>query len=161
MSCVFVGLSDHRIYYGMNQTYAIRITDTASADHGRFSLKRKGEKVSLKDREKVLLRLVKGYAPDELAIQMAKTLPDRQTCYSSIDSCDGRLYVTKSHFVPVNFQEIDIFSTDGRYLFQGIIEIEAGSQINTEPVVKNDHVYLVIEDEMGDVFIAKYKTTMP
>ena len=155
------GSHDKKIYYAMNNEYTIYITDTNGTNHGHFSLDRQGEKVSLKDRENVLIELAKGYAPKELAIQMAKTLPDQQTCFSSIECYDGKLYLTQSHFVPINRQEFDIFSPDGHYLYRGIIKIEEGSRIRTEPVFKNDHVYLVFEDEEGDIHIAKYHTTMP
>jgi hypothetical protein len=145
----------------MNNEYSIHITDTSGANHGHFSLDRQGEKVSLKERENVLKELVKGYGPEELAVQLAKTLPDQQTPFSSIACYDGKLYLTQSHFVPVNCQEFDIFSSDGHYLYRGIITIEEGSRIKAEPVFKNDHVYLVFEDEEGDIHIAKYRTRLP
>jgi hypothetical protein len=158
---MILGHHNGRLYYGMNNRYTIYITDTRGTDYGCFSLKREGEKVSLKERENVLIELAKGYGPRELAIRMAKTLPDRQTCFSSIVSHDGKLYIIKSHFVPVNYQEIDIFSPEGHYLYQGIIKIEEEARIKTRPVFKNDHVYLVIEDENGEIYIAKYHTTLP
>lgn len=155
------GTQEKRIYYAMNNRYTVYITDIKGMDHGRFSLDRQGEKISLKEREDVLIELAKGYAPREMAIQMAKSLPDRQTCFSSIDSYDGKLYLAQSHFVPVNRQEFDIFSPDGRYLYRGILTIEEGSRIKSEPVFKNNFVYLVIEDEEGEITIAKYQTTLP
>lgn len=71
------------------------------------------------------------------------------------------LYVYKSHFIPVSQQEVDIFTPDGRYIYQGIIKVKEGSLIITEPVFKNNHIYLVLEDEEGETFIVKYKTKMP
>jgi hypothetical protein len=155
------GSGNKKIYYSMNNEYTIHITDTSGADFGQFSLDRQGEEVSLKDRENVLKELVKGYGPEELAIRLAKTLPDRQTPFSSIECYEGKLYLAQSHFVPVNRQEFDIFSPEGHYLYRAIITIEEGSRIRTEPIFKNDHVYLVIEDEEGDIYIAKYRTTLP
>jgi hypothetical protein len=155
------GTGNQKIYYSMNNVYKIYIIDKNGTDLGHFSLDRKGEKVSLKEREDVLIELVKGYGPKELAIRMAKTLPDQQTCFSTIECYDKKLYLAQSHFVPINQQEFDIFSPDGKYLYRGIITIEEGSRIKTEPVFKNNHVYIVFEDEEGDIHIAKYQTTMP
>jgi len=137
------GRYKNRIYYGMNNDYTIHITDIEARSHGRFSLQREPERVSLEEREDVLKRLAKGYAPEEMAIAMAKTLPDRVTCFSSIVTCGDRLYLFQSHFVPTHRQEMDIVDPEGRYLYRGILEIEKGANIMAGPVFAQGHAFLV------------------
>jgi len=155
------GRYQDRIYYGMNHQYKIYITDIQATPHGSFTLQRKGNPVTLKEREDVLIRLAKGFAPKELAIAMAKTLRDEVTCFSNIDTYDDLLYIFQSHFVPTHIQEMDIVSPEGEFLYRGIFKIEEGSVLLAGPFFAGGYAWLAGEDEEGEGFVAKYKTEMP
>ncbi len=93
-------------------------------------------------------------------------MPDEATYFNRIDIVNGLIYV----FVPYGKtvtpqQEIDIFSLDGKYLYRGVIRI--GSDLNIvfsefkNLIIKNNHLYVVVEDKDGARKIAKYKVVLP
>jgi 6-bladed beta-propeller len=156
-----VGQLNKKFYYGMNDKYGIYITDLEGKDFGGFKLQRKPVKVTLKEKEDFMLSLIKGLAPDSMARQLAKTLPEEETYFSNIESHNGMLYVFKSHFMPTNHQQIDVFTPEGKYLYRGLIKVEEGSVITAGPTLKGKTITLVLEDEEGELTLNKYKTTMP
>jgi hypothetical protein len=156
-----VGLHGDKLYFGMNDKYELYITGMDGKEHGGFSLQRKRKTVTLKQREDVLLTLVKGMAPDNLARQLAKTLPDEETYFANIESHKGLIYLFKSHFVPCSQQQIDIFSPDGKYLYRGFVRVEEGLAITAGPTIKNNSIHIVLEDEEGEITLNKYKTVLP
>jgi hypothetical protein len=156
-----VGYHQEKIYYGLNNDYKIHVTNLEGKDLGHFSLIRKKKKVSLKEREDYMLALVKGLAPEELGRRLAKTLPDTETYFSDIYSYDKLLYVFRSHFPPGAQQQIDIFTSEGKYLYKAFVKVGEGNTIVANPVFHKDHLYLAYEDEEGEVYVKKYATTMP
>ncbi len=156
-----VGRHDDKLYFGMNDKYEIYITDLDGKEHGSFSLNRKRNAVSLKQKEDLMLSLIKGLAPDDLARQLAKTLPDEETYFANIVSQNSLLYLYRSHFVPGSQQQIDIFSSEGKYLYRGFIKVEAGFTIAAGPTIQNNCIYMVLEDQEGEITLNKYNTVLP
>jgi 6-bladed beta-propeller len=156
-----VGQLHKKLYYGLNDKYRIYVTDLEGNDLGGFKLKREQVRVTLKEKEDFMLSLVKGLAPDEIARQLAKTLPEEETYFRNIEPHNGLLYVFKSHFVPTNHQQIDIFTPKGKYLYRGLIKVEDGFLIKAGPTLKGNTITLVLEDEEGEISLNKYKTIMP
>ncbi|MCP5047519.1 MAG: hypothetical protein GY940_10130 [bacterium] len=156
-----VGQLGGKLYYGMNDKYSLYITDLEGKDLGGFKLQRERKGVTLKEKEDVMLGLIKGYAPDSMARQLAKALPEKETYFSNIDSHGGLLYVYRSHFVAGNHQQIDIFSPEGAYLYRAFIRVQEGVIINAGPTFKNNSVYLALESEDGEITVNKYRTTLP
>jgi hypothetical protein len=156
-----VGKHNGKLYFGMNDKYEIYITDLEGKEHGSFSLSRKRTAVSLKQKEDLMLKLIKGLAPDDLARQLAKTLPDEETYFADIVSQNGLLYLYRSHFSPGRQQQIDIFSSDGKYLYRGFIKVEEGLAIAVGPTIQNDSIYMVLEDQEGEITLNKFKTVLP
>jgi hypothetical protein len=111
--------------------------------------------LSLKQKEDLLLKLIKGLGPDDLARQLAKTLPDEETYFANIVSQNGLLYLYRSHFSPGRQQQIDIFSSDGKYLYRGFIKVEEGLTIAAGPTIRNDSIYMVLEDQEGEITLNK------
>jgi hypothetical protein len=156
-----VGRHDDKLYFGMNDKYEIYITDLDGKEHGSFSLHRKRSAVSLKQKEDVMLKLIKRLAPDDLARQLAKTLPDEETYFANIVSHNGLLYLYRSHFIPGSQQQIDIFSSDGKYLYRGFIKVEEELTIATEPTIQNNCIYMALEDQEGEITLNKFNTLLP
>ena len=93
-------------------------------------------------------------------------MPDEATYFNRIDIVNRLIYV----FVPyvksaTPQQEIDIFSLDGKYLYRGVIRV--GSDLNIvfsdfkNLIIKNNHLYVVVEDKEGARKLAKYKVVLP
>jgi hypothetical protein len=156
-----VGRHDNKLYFGMNDKYEIYKTDLQGKDLGGFTLEREKSSATLKQKEQVMLDLVKGLAPPEIAKQLAKSLPDKETYYSNILSHNGMLYLYKSAFVPGNRQQIDIISLEGKYLYRGIIKVKEGTTIAIAPTFHKDYLYIALEDEADEITINKYKTVLP
>jgi hypothetical protein len=156
-----VGRHGDKLYFGMNDKYEIYITDLDGKEHGSFSLNRKRTSVSLKQKEDLMLKLIKGLAPDDLARQLAKTLPDEETYFANIVSENGLLYIYRSHFTPGSHQQIDIFSLDGKYLYRGFIKVEEGFTIAAGPTIQNNSIYMVLEDQDGELTLNKHNTVLP
>lgn len=156
-----MGYHDNQLYFGMNSTYDIFITDMNGKEIGSFSLTRKPKSVSLKEREDILLKLVKGHGPPELARQLAKTLPDKETYFHSIEVHDDLIYVFRSHFPPKHIQQIDIFSKEGKYLYKSYVKLKEGHLILSGPTFQDGHMYIAWEDEEGEGHLGKFNTSYP
>jgi hypothetical protein len=156
-----VGRQGDNLYFGMNDKYEIYITDIDGKEHGGFSLNRKRTAVSLKQKEDEMLKLIKGLAPDDLARQLAKTLPNEETYFANIVSHNDLLYLYRSHFVPGSQQQIDIFSSEGKYLYRGFVKVEEGLTIAAGPTIQNNSIYMVLEDREGEITLNKYNTVLP
>lgn len=156
-----IGHHENHLYFGMNSTYEIFITDMQGKAVGTFSLERKPKRVTLQEREEVMLRLVKGIAPPEVARQIARTLPDKETCFVNIEIINGLIYVARSHFPAGHQQQIDIFSREGKYIYKSFVRLAEGTTIIAGPVFRDGHLFLAWEDEEGEAFLGKFKTSMP
>lgn len=158
---MIVGHHQGKLYFGMNSKYEIFISDMQGKAIGSFSIDRKPKQVTLEEREEVMLKLAKGIAPAEVARQMAKILPDKETYFVSIRVNDGLIYVARSHFPAGHQQQFDIFSPEGKYLYKSFVRLKEGNRIIAGPIFKDGHLLLAWEDEEGEAFLGKFKTSMP
>jgi hypothetical protein len=78
---------------------------------------------------------------------------------------NGLVYVFQDNFgINWDNQQIDIFSPEGKYLYRSVIKPDNGSHIYFSPnnfLIKNGHMYAVLEDGEGEIVIVKYKITLP
>jgi hypothetical protein len=158
-----VGYGDQRIYYGMNDTYQINITDLDGRPLDSFSLDRKKQKVSDKDKRKSFERYSR--ISQRSLEQYIETTPNDCTFFSRIEVHDGLIYVNIPDILRRNTQRIDIFSLEGRYLYSGKIEIEpeltfTDSQLDN-PVIKDGFLYAILQTPDLSVKIAKYAIKLP
>ncbi len=156
-----IGEHNGSVYYGMNSTYSIHISDLQGKKRGNFLLKSRIDKVSLKQREDVLWKVGRGLAPREVVRRLAKTMPDTETHFSSIQVVGKHIYVFKSHFIPRNYQIIDIFSKGGKHLTRAKVSIDAGHAISAGPIFHEDFIYLGIMDEEDEFQLRKYRSAYP
>ncbi|MCP5046556.1 MAG: hypothetical protein GY940_05240, partial [bacterium] len=126
-----VGKSGDKLYYGMNDKFELYRTDLKGNQAGGFKLQREPRNVTLKEKEDLMMSLIKGLAPPELGKRLAKTLPDKETYFITIEEHNSLLYVFRSHFTFGNVQQIDIFSSDGKYLYRGLIKVDEGLVLTT------------------------------
>jgi hypothetical protein len=155
-----VTFHQNHLYYGMNDAYKITITDEKGKQVNSFSLKRDKGIVKQKDIVQRLVERAKGRAPKELLERLAKTLPKEETYFTRILVHKGLIYVFKSEFYATNVIQIDIFSSRGEYLYQGILSVEKGYLIRNR-IFTDRFLYLSLENEDGDNYLAKFKVTVP
>jgi len=156
-----LGKIGSKLYYGVNDKYVVYISDMDGNVQGSFSLKRKKTSVSEKEKIEFISRAARGRAPDNLIRTLAKKIPNQETYYSLIEEHNRLIYVYVSKFFRKNTQQIDIFSPGGKYLYKGIIKVESEYSIGMMPVIDNGYVYLVLEDEEGEITLNKYEITLP
>jgi hypothetical protein len=158
-----IGHFEDRIYYGMSDSYAIHITDISGKRLGKFSLLR--EKRSVSPKEKALRFEDYPQMSSQARRQIMDTTPDEVTSFTRIESHQDLIYVFKPEINQRNFQAIDIFSPEGRYLYRSKITVDEGltmmPQQSANPLLTEDHLYVDLMDEDLKVWIRKYKISLP
>jgi hypothetical protein len=153
---------NHKLYYGMNDAYEIHVTRLNGKVLNTFSLKRQKKPVSNETLRKQL-KLIDASAPVN---EIMKQLPKEITCYHRISIHKGHVLVFEDNFgTNWDCQSIDIFSLDGKYLYRTVFNPGPGVKIYFTSIgsilVKGDYLYVVLEDDEGEVVIAKYQIQLP
>ena len=156
-----------KIYYGNSDSYLIYVTDLKGnqLNSFSFSVQRKKSKVPADIKKERFEGLYKSF-PKDVIDQLYKSVPDEATFFNRIDIVNGLVYVFVPYVVPTTpQQEVDIFSLDGKYLYRGVIRV--GGDLNIvfsvfkNLIIKNNHLYVVVEDKDGIRKVAKYKVVLP
>ncbi|UCH96386.1 MAG: 6-bladed beta-propeller [Candidatus Aminicenantes bacterium] len=159
-----------KLLWGKNDTYLIKACDFSGKEHFTFSVEgRKRKKITQKYKEQVVSRMTfrtstrGGPSPDEIKKRLIKSIPDESTYFSRVEAGNnGLIYVYVSDPVRENGQEIDIFSSTGKYLYHANIAFPAVERIVANGVVfKGDFLYLVLEQDSGDLSFQKYSIKNP
>lgn len=160
---ITIGYFDGRIYYGMSDNYTIHMADLNGKKFGKFSLQRQKRKVS--PEEKVQRFEDYPRMSRQGRRQIMETTPDDVTSYTRIESHRDLIYVFEPEVIRRNFQAIDVFSPEGRYLYRSKIVVDEGltmmPQQSANPLLTDEHVYIVLVDEDLNVRIRKYKIRLP
>jgi len=151
----------NRLYFGMNDVYKINITDMNGKVINEFGLTRKKGTVSEKVKVDVLIKEAQGRAPKEMLVYLAKQMPSELTCFSNIEVHNDLIYVYMSYYERKNSWQLDIFSQEGKYLYRSFIKMPEGIVIDEIPVIHKEHIYLVLEDEEGELSVVKCKIPLP
>jgi outer membrane protein assembly factor BamB len=158
---VVLAYKNNKLYFGKSDHYKIRAADLEGKELLSFSLEgRERRKISEAFKKKRVggFRLNNARLPPDMAKQMMKSIPDYATYFSGLMVDDkGYIYVFVTDLEKENSQEIDIFSPEGKYLYHSEITFPRGSGISSGPILKGDHLYVVLEDESGALQLAKYK----
>ena len=153
---------EDKMAFGRSDQYEIFIADQAGSILTSFRLDRKRMTASLEDKR----RQVAGTRlPEEQKEKVVAQLPDEMTYFSHIEMIKGRIYVFAVDRVgeKTDSQQVDIFSSQGEYLYRGRIEfgdgLEFGSPSNL--VITDGHAYVILEDGQGRRTLAKYAIKLP
>jgi hypothetical protein len=163
---MILGYAENRLYWGMNTSYMINVSDLSGKKINSFSLKRKSKKVSDKFKRKYF-----EYPdlPAETLNKIAESFPNEISFFHRIEVHDGLVYV----FVPdvdleskmAKLKQIDIFSPEGEYLYRAHIEFEKDRHHLFSPlnnlIIQNGYLYAVLMDEEDNVLVAKYQIALP
>ena len=153
---------NHKLYYGVNDAYDIHVTLLNGKVLNTFSVKRQKKPVSNETLRKQL-KLIDASAPVN---EIIKKLPKEITYYHRISIHKGHVLVFEDNFgTDWERQSIDIFSLDGKYLYRTVFIPGPGVKIYFTSIgsilVKGDYLYVVLEDDEGEVVIAKYRIQLP
>lgn len=163
---MILGYAENRLYWGMNTSYMINVTELSGEKINTFSVKRRSKKVSDNFKKKYF---ESPNLPEEMINQIAKSFPNKISFFHRIEVHNGLVYV----FIPdvdlksksAKLKQIDIFSPKGEYLYRAHIKFEKNRHHLFSPlnnlVIQNSHLYAVLMDEAYNVIVAKYKIALP
>jgi hypothetical protein len=163
---MILGYAENRLYWGMNTSYMINVTDLSGKKISTFSVKRKSRKVSDNFKKKYFDA---PNLPPEMLTQIADSFPNEISFFHRIEVHNGLVYV----FVPdvdmekkrAKLKQIDIFSPEGEYLYRAHIKFEKNRQHLFSPfnslVIQNRYLYAVLVDEEYNARVAKYEIALP
>jgi len=156
-----VGFHDGNVYYGMNHEYRIKVLGTDGKIKHIFSIPGRKKKPITDKVKRQQLESSPQKPPPDIIEKIVKSQPNECTYFDYIEVHNGLIYLFLSNPFPKNFYEIDIFSLEGKYLYFAQIKVEENLTIIRKPVIKNNHLYMAVEYEDGEVKIAKYKISLP
>ena len=165
-SMVILHVHNREIYFGKNDHYNIKKMNMKGDPILNFSIKGKEHKrVTKEGKDKFLSNFQIGghKLPKHIIKQFEKVMPSQSTFFNHIQ-CDpnGLIYVFNSDLQNYTGYEIDVFSKGGRYLYQGILRYPEGKyKTNIKPVLKNRHLYSVVEDSEGEQELIKFRINLP
>lgn len=156
---------ENYLCYGMSDSYNLKIVDLKGKELSSISQKRAKIKVTSEIKEKMFANDMKGENPSIKQDIMKKT-PNESTYFFRIEAINGLIYVFIPDVTDLVFpNKIDIFSKDGKYLYNASIDVKKDGVPLFSPnhnfAIKNDHLYIVLETEKGDVSLVQYTITLP
>ncbi|MCP4153209.1 MAG: 6-bladed beta-propeller [bacterium] len=161
---MILGYDNGKYYFGLNDTYRLTIAGSGGKIENRFTLDR--AKVTIPSKAKKLF-FNQWDDPQALVSKWIKTTPDEYTYFCHIEGHNGLIYVYRTYNIldgDREFQEIDIFSQSGKYLYKA--SIKPGDSLiryahRRSIVIKKGFLYLLTADAEGDIAIEKYRISLP
>jgi hypothetical protein len=162
---VVVTAHNNELYFGKNDNYWIKKIDLEGNELLSFSIReREKKKIPQAYKKKRIsnIKLNGQKMPDELAKQLIKGMPDYCTYFSNVTiEENGLIYVYLNDITNETGQEIDIFSTEGKYLYHANITLPGGLKPVSPLVIKGEFLYTFAEDGEGERKLVKYKIAKP
>ncbi|UCH93461.1 MAG: 6-bladed beta-propeller [Candidatus Aminicenantes bacterium] len=156
---------NRKLYYGMSDAYKINITDLNGKILDTFSVARQKKKISPRLKRQ---RFQPSTIPEFALKNLVNGYPDELTYFTRVEINNGMIYIYLSGVGSSyqNQQDIDIFSLDGKYQYRSCIKFDQDSAIieaffDRGILTRKDSLYVGLEDEEGNVKIAKYKIILP
>lgn len=158
-----IGQGSGKFYHGISNIYKINAADMEGKPLFSFSVDRKRQKIS-REHKKQIFSANRRLEEDEIK-QLVKTFPDDITYFYKIEEINGLIFV----YVPdplhaieghQNPKQIDIFSPGGKYLYRAHLNVEQ-SWKPLSTVINKGFLYVILEDEEGDLKLAKYHISLP
>jgi hypothetical protein len=159
---MILGFENNKLYYGMNSRYVINVVDLNGKPLNSFSLSREKIKLSQQKKREHFKDLSSRMSGENLE-KLIRSLPDELGYFHRIQPINGFIYVFTAGFgFHRESQQIDVFSPEGKYLYRSIISFGKNFSImRTDLEITKNHLYVVLEDDMGEATVAKYKITLP
>jgi len=151
-------LNQGKIYHGMSNQYKISVSDLKMTKSLSFGIKRKKILVPEKYKDTVLMGID---FPDRIKKEIKKGFPDHFTdFYRIIIDKNGLIYTVVTAPLQENIIKLDIFSPAGKYIYAAEIKLHEDISIQRS-YFNGNKLYLGIEDDEGDLMIAKFRIILP
>ncbi|MCK4835985.1 MAG: 6-bladed beta-propeller [Candidatus Aminicenantes bacterium] len=163
---VIVGYHDNFLYFGKNDRYLINKSDLNGKELFSFSVSgRERNKITPAIKRKRLesISLNGRKIPDDMIKQLMKTMPDQCTYFNRIRvDKNGLIYVFIPDLTNETGQHIDIFSSEGKYLYRANLILPEGYKFRvSNHAFKDNYLYVFAEDDDGEVKLIKYTIQLP
>ncbi len=157
---MLVHASGDRIYYGMNNTYRLNISDLDRKKILSFSIPdRKANPVS--DEYKKELKASLGEIPANFLKSIIDGLPSHASFFSAIHVDKiGNIYLFESDPDSRSRKSVDIFNPKGEFIYRGAFAAGNGESIENIQI-GDGFVLIVKEDEEGTVSLSRYSVKLP
>jgi len=157
--CCDIDPERQRLYFAVNDRYRIHVLDSQGVERAVFSLDREAVPLTRAMKKKINREM-------HLSKTMWQRLPQCLTYFSHIQVIGNLILVFPTHFEDqTDALWIDIFSTGGEYIHRAAFRPGGGAAIDSSlfyrPVIRGGFLYLVLQDEDGDLVVAKYGVTLP
>jgi len=158
-----IGFHNNNFYYGKTDSYVIHVADLNGKELNTFSLERPVKKVSNADIKKHFEDAPKLPISQDQLERIIKSLPRKLTFFHRIQENNGLIYIYEGGFGRLRKkQPIGIFSLEGKYLYRSVLSFGENLYIKfTDITIKDDHLYVVLEDDQGEITLAKYEISLP
>ena len=153
-----------KVYYAKNSDYKIYCADENGNIISSFGRNIPKKFVSIEQKKDHLKFFVGDNMTDEQITQMVTGMPDSLAYFHNMIFNNGLIYVLRMNELSTesHSQEIDIFSTDGKYLYNGAIDFGDYYYQNPGNVqIKDDTMYAILINKNGEKVIVKYKLNIP
>ncbi len=163
---MILGYQNSRVYWGINDTYKINLSDFEGNTLNTFTVARKKRKIS-KEKKKGFFALFK--MAEARLDQILDFFPDAISYFTRIEVHNGLIYV----FVPdldmetlrLKISQIDIFSPSGEYIYKANLQLEERIKhlysLQDNLIIKDNFLYIACEREDYTIVIHKYRVALP
>ena len=157
---MLVKYHDQKIYYGMNNKSELNVCDLNGNKVLAFSnTLKKPNRVSRNYKNELKKSL--GDIPKNILDNIIDSLPPYASFFSSIHiDQKGNIYLVESNPDSENIKHIDIYNGKGKYICRTEIRSENEESIKYIHFSGN-FMFLVTEDEDGNVVLSKYRIELP
>lgn len=158
---MMVAAGNNHLVYGMSDRYELTRIDFTGKVLNTFSIPgRKANKVSQKFKDQ-LKKNLPGNAPSDLVQRILDGLPPEASFFSNIQVMENGLILT---FVSdpdrTDGVALDLFSPEGRYLYQAEFSAPDGHTIDTY-TLSSDRLFMATQDEDGTPWLTCFQITLP
>ncbi|MCP4221203.1 MAG: 6-bladed beta-propeller [bacterium] len=155
-----VAYNDGKVYYGMSDSYNISVVDYKGKNKRSFGIDGRSRKQVTAAFKKELGQNFKNI-PQEMVKNIMNGLPDKACFFATINvSKSGMVYVSRADPGNNSSRDFDIFSPAGKYLYTAKIKQPGGGDIGNY-FFSDGAIYIVGEDEDGNVLVTKYALNEP
>lgn len=160
-----LGYHQGRVFFGINHEYKIYVSDLHGNLIYTFVLEREKKKIGEQAKRNAFKESPFRKRP-RLFEMFIKSIPDYPLCFYRIEEHNGLIYVfiPELNSIRASSQRIDIFSGKGKYLYSGKLNF-GSNRVSVYPLstikIRDKYFYAALEDEEGDVILAKFAISLP
>lgn len=162
---VITELFGEHLFYGKNDKYMINKVDLKGNKLLSFSIEgRKRKKISEASKRKRFENVILNgrKMPKEMVDKMVQQIPDYSVFFKRIlVEKNGLIYILVADLGNNTGQEIDIFSSEGKYLYHSEIKMPDNYIIKSSFSINGNNLYVFVEDEEGEVKLVKFSISKP